>query len=65
MYGKEDWIYGPDCILLDSEFNSDQLGWKHGDLFKFINVNGRQVLVKVDPLVAFLESRDTDQNYEA
>lgn len=41
-------------ILLDEELNTDKLGWKGGDYFKFINVNGRQMLVKVDDLEKFI-----------
>lgn len=44
-----------DRIILDEEINTDRLGWKHGDYFRFENHNGRQVLVKVDPLVKFLK----------
>jgi len=47
------WDLSRDQIILDEELNTDKLGWKSGDLFKFVNVNGRQMLVKVDPLVAF------------
>ena len=51
--------YTWDCssrgIILDEEFNSDKLGWKSGDLFKFVNVNGRQMLIKIDPLEAFVK----------
>lgn len=46
IYAEDSWIYNAECILLDSDFNSDALGWKHGDRFKFINVNGRQILIK-------------------
>jgi hypothetical protein len=54
VYGKDSWIYSAEGIILDSEFNSDQLGWKHGDYFKFINVNGKQILIKVEELESFL-----------
>ena len=47
------WDLHPDRIILDEELNTDKLGWKGGDMFKFINVNGQQMLVKVDPVVAF------------
>jgi hypothetical protein len=40
--------------LLDEEFNSDKLGWKGGDLFKLVNRNGRQMLIKVEPIEAFV-----------
>jgi hypothetical protein len=50
-----EWDLDPNRILLDHELNTDKLGYKHGDLFKFVNVDGRQMLVKVDPLVKFIE----------
>lgn len=50
-----DWDLSPNAIILDKELNTDRLGWKHGDTFKFINVNGKQMLVKVDKLVDFIE----------
>lgn len=53
-YIDYDWDCGPDGIILDQEFNSDKLGWKHGDLFKLININGRQILQKVEPIEAFV-----------
>jgi hypothetical protein len=30
------------------------LGWKGGDYFKFVNVNGQQMLVKVSDLEKFI-----------
>jgi hypothetical protein len=48
-----EWDLDPTRILLDSELNTDKLGYKHGDMFKFININGRQMLVKVDPVEQF------------
>jgi hypothetical protein len=50
-----DWDLHPDKIILDDELNTDRLGWKGGDIFKFINVDGKQMLVKMDPLVAFVK----------
>jgi hypothetical protein len=49
------WDLHPDKIILDKEINTDKLGWKGGDYFKFVNVNGRQMLVKVDPVEAFIK----------
>ena len=49
------WYLTERRIVLDHELNTDKLGWKHGDMFKFINIDGQQQLVKVDPLVQFLE----------
>ncbi len=45
-----DWDLNPDGIKLDPELNVDRLGWKGGDYFKLINVNGRAMLIKVDAL---------------
>jgi hypothetical protein len=47
------WDLHPDRIILDEELNIDRLGWKHGDHFMVTNHNGRAMLVKVDPVVAF------------
>ena len=50
-----DWDLGPGYIKFDSELNIDKLGWKHGDCFKITNVDGRAMLVKLDPVVKFIE----------
>jgi hypothetical protein len=49
------WDLHPDKIILDRELNTDRLGYRHGDVFKFINVDGQQMLVKMDPLEAFIK----------
>lgn len=54
LYLDYNWDCSPNGIILDEEFNSDKLGWKSGDYFRFINVNGRQKLVKVDDLEKFI-----------
>jgi hypothetical protein len=56
------WDLHPDRIILDEELNTDKLGWKGGDIFKFINVNGKQMLVKIDPLVAFVNGHKVNSN---
>jgi hypothetical protein len=38
------------------------LGWRAGDYFKFVNVNGRQMLIKVDDLEKFL--KDGERKHE-
>ena len=48
------WDLSPDRIILDQELNIDKLGWKAGDLFKIININGVAQLVKLDPLEKFV-----------
>lgn len=61
LYVDYSWDCTANGITLDEEFNSDKLGWKHGDYFRFENHNGRQVLVKVDPLVKFLKDGERNE----
>jgi hypothetical protein len=63
LYIDYTWDCSPEGIKLDEEFNSDKLGWKGGDYFKLINVNGRQYLKKVDDLEKFIieGARENDQ----
>ena len=60
-YYDYDWDLSPDRILLDPDLNIDKLGWKHGDYFKVVNVNGQSMLQKVHPLVALVKSAEEDQ----
>ena len=48
-----EWDLDPQRILMDNELNTDKLGYRHGDVFKFTNIDGRQMLVKLDPLEVF------------
>jgi len=50
-----DWDLEPEWIKFDPELNIDKLGWKAGDCFKIVNVDGRAMLVKLDPVVKFIE----------
>ena len=50
-----DWDLESDRIILDKELNIDKLGWRQGDCFKVTNIDGRAMLVKLDPLVKFIE----------
>ena len=49
------WDLGPNGIILDNELNVDRLGWKGGDYFQLVNIDGRCHLKKVDPLVKFIK----------
>ena len=53
-YYDYEWDLEPNRVLLDAELDVDKLGWRGGDYFKVTNVNGRTMLVKVDPLEKFL-----------
>ena len=54
LYVDYTWDLEPTRILLDQELDLDKLGWRGGDYFQVKNINGRAMLVKVDPLVKFL-----------
>lgn len=54
-YYDYEWDISQTRLLLDSELNTDRIGWKFGDYFKLINKNGRAMLIKVDPLEKFLD----------
>lgn len=61
LYVDYDWDLSPNGIVLDSEINIDKLGWKHGDVFKVTNINGRAMLVKMDPLEAFVKGHKVNE----
>ena len=53
-YYDYNWDLEPHRILLDADLDVDKLGWKAGDYFQVKNINGRAMLIKVDPLEKFL-----------
>jgi len=55
-----DWDLYPDRIILDKELNIDRLGWRAGDYFKVVNVNGCAMLVKVDSLTSLVRDIGED-----
>jgi hypothetical protein len=61
IYYDYTWDLEPNRILLDEELNIDKLGWKGGDFFELKNINGRAMLVKVDPLVKFLKDGESNE----
>ena len=58
LYYDYTWDLSPDRIILDEELNVDKLGWKAGDMFKVVNINGRAMLVKVDPIEKFARGHE-------
>jgi len=62
-YVEYDWDLEPNRILLDPELDIDKLGWRHGDYFKVVNVDGRAMLIKVDALEKFI--KDGEQHVQA
>jgi hypothetical protein len=63
QYIDYSWDCSPNGIILDEEFNTDKLGWKGGDYFQLVNIDGRCYLRKVDPVVKFI--KDGEQNVQA
>ena len=61
LYVDYAWDLEPNRILLDQELNIDRLGWRSGDYFQVTNVNGRAMLVKVDPIVKFLKDGEKNE----
>jgi hypothetical protein len=57
-----EWDLDPRRIIIDRELNTDKLGYKHGDVFKFINIDGQQMLVKLDPLEQFVRGHKVNCN---
>jgi hypothetical protein len=60
-YYDYEWDLEPNRILLDAELDVDKLGWHSGDYFQVKNINGRAMLVKVDPLVKFLKDGEKNE----
>ena len=57
-----DWDLEPEWIKFDPELNIDKLGWKAGDCFKIVNVDGQAMLVKLDPLEQFIKGHKVNCN---
>jgi hypothetical protein len=49
------WELDETSIRFDDELNIDALNWKEGDYFVVKKVDGKNTLIKVDPLVKFLK----------
>ena len=47
------WDLSPGGIIFDEELNIDRLGWKAGDCFKIVNINGKAMWRKMEPVEQF------------
>jgi hypothetical protein len=56
------WDLEPHRILFDEELDIDKLNWKSGDCFKIKNINGRAMLVKLDPVEQFVRGHKVNTN---
>jgi len=57
-----DWDLEPGYIKFDPELNIDKLGWRAGDCFKIVNVDGRAMLVKLDPVEQFVRGHKVNSD---
>ena len=53
FYMDYTWDLSPSGIKFDEELDIDKLGWKSGDCFKIVNINGKAMLKKMDDLEQF------------
>jgi hypothetical protein len=56
------WDLEPEYIKFDPELNIDKLGWRAGDCFKIVNLNGQAMLVKLDPVEQFIKGHKVNCN---
>ncbi len=57
------WDLSDTGIILDNKFEVEKLGWKPGDYFKLVLVEGQLRLVKVDDLEKFIiKGKDHEAN---
>lgn len=54
LYLDFSWDLSPNKLILDDELDLSTLGWQNGDVFKLQIVNGKKILVKLDPLESFV-----------
>jgi hypothetical protein len=57
-----EWDLEPWGIKFDPELNIDKLGWNAGDCFKIKNIDGRAMLVKLDPVEQFVKGHKVNCN---
>ena len=56
------WDLSPKGIILDEELNIDKLGWKGGDCFKLVNINGKAMLKKMEDVEQFVRGHRVNFN---
>ena len=54
QYVDFNWELDALGLRLDRDLDVQKLGWKEGDFFKLIQVDGQLQLVKIDPLETFV-----------
>ena len=56
-----DWDLDANGIIFDKELNIDKLGWRHGDCFKIVNINGRAMLRKLEAVEQFSKGHSVNE----
>jgi len=59
-YVDYEWDLSKDGIIFDDELDIDKLGWKENDYFVIKRVDGKNMLVKLDPLTKFVKAGRRD-----
>ena len=54
LYFDFTWDLSKDKIILDEELDAYKIGWREGDLFKFVDIDGKRQLIKLDPIEKFV-----------
>ena len=54
LYFDYTWDLSDDKIILDEELDVYNIGWREGDLFKFVDIDGKRQLIKLDPVEKFV-----------
>ena len=57
LYVDYRWDLKESGIVLDEEINIDRLGWKAGDCFKIVNLNGKAMLLKLEDVEQFAKGQ--------
>lgn len=53
-YVDYDWELTDSQIIPDKELDTSKLGWKIGDYWRVVEIDGIKMLKKVDPLIQFV-----------
>ena len=54
------WDLSKDGIIFDDELDIDKLGWTENDYFIVKRVDGKNMLIKLDPLAKFIKDGKND-----
>jgi hypothetical protein len=65
LYLDYTWDLEPNHILLDKELETEKLGWKDGDCFRFSTSSGCPKFEKLDPVVVFAMGHKVHKDEES